>query len=154
MSEQYLELIEGLSRLMNLPLTPEEGKSIVLLFAQTLRVQIEIDPKTNVLHIASPIETIGPGKFRENVLLYALMANCYPYILTGSFAFSEKTGKLILFSFFPMEQINPDKLFEFLPRFVEKAIEWQEAIKNSTPAPSSVMQRAKKQSISPFGLRP
>jgi len=154
MNNQFLELIEGLSRLMNLPLSPEQELGVVLLIDRRLRVQIELDTRTNRLNIASQIEPIGPGKFRENVLLYALMTNVYPYILMGTLAFSEQTGTLVLFHSFEMERISPDILHDFLPRFVEKAMEWQEALENSNPAPAQVVQRGKKHGISPFGIRP
>jgi|GEM_PF-1313807 len=154
MNNEFLEVIEGLSRLMNLPLTPEHEKSIVLAVDKKLRVQLELEEQKNRLIVASQIFPLDPGKFRENVLLYALMTNVYPYTLIGTLCFSEKTGSLVLYHYFDMEKVSPDVLHDFLPRFVEKAMEWQEALENSNPAPAQVVQRGKKHGISPFGIRP
>lgn len=152
MNEKFLELIEGLSRLMNLPLIPDQNKSVILLLDHKIRVQIEVDPVEDRIHIASQIEELSPGKFRENVLLHALIENVYPYILTGTLAYSDKTGSLVLFHTFELDRITPDKLFAFLPRFVDKTADWQEALKAAAPAPASVLERIKKIGTNPFNL--
>jgi len=155
MGRIFAELIEGLSRNMQMPLTPEDNKTITLLIEKKLRLQMEEDSAGKYFQVFADIADIPPGKFRENVLLYALMANVYPYTTNGTLAYSEKLGKLVLFNNFPLETLKAEVLFEFLPKFNKKALEWQEAIEGLNPAPNSVLRRAKKtEESNPFGIRP
>lgn len=155
MSRLFSEIIEGLSRYMQMPLRPENDQTITLLIEKKLLLQLEEDSSGKNFVVIAQIADIPPGKFRENVLLYALMANVYPYITHGNLAYSEKLGKLVLFYNFLIQDLKPENLYKFLPEFNRKALEWQEAIKNSSPAPTSVLQRAKKpEGLNPFGIRP
>jgi len=155
MSKVFLNLIEKLSPLLDITLEATEEKMITLLCAKSLPVQIEIDSTDTRLQVLSQIAEIPPGKFKENVFLYSLMANTYPNIKEGALAFSQNLGKLIYFHTLPMHTVTAENFHPFLLQFIANAREWQKAIENLNPAPPSVLNLSRKTSeIKPFGIKP
>lgn len=155
MSENFLDLIEKLSKLLEIKLEATDDRTLTLLCGKKLPVQIELDPSNTKLQIISQLADLPPGKFKENVFLYALMANTYPHIKEGTLAFSEKLGKLIYFHIFPMHTLTPEILHPFLLGFIDNAKEWQTAIENLNPAPPNVLNIARKSGVGkPFGIKP
>ncbi len=106
-------------------------------------IQIEMAKNEHEIVIGSFLTTLPPGKFRENVLTYALKAN---HILEepSFFAFSRNKDELFLYQTVELATLNSQKIQERLTLFSEKALQWKEAIESGQAAPADVLRKTRK----------
>lgn len=153
MSSIFSDLILGLGKLIKTPLKVDELNTCLLRIGRKLPVQLEINSRRNVLIIASAISEIPPGKFRENVLLYALKENQIPNVATGILGYSEKNNKLVLFLELSLDDLTPEKIHAHLFPFIERAKKWYSALEEGRPAPAELMRETREER-NPFGMNP
>jgi len=136
--DRFQTLIQELSSEMATPLTPANDSLVAITFKESLFTQIELTENQEHLLIACVIDKIPPGKYREQVLLAAMQDNALSHPPIGTLAYSRKTDELLLFAYTPTVELNGAKLFEVALVLVDKALKWQEAIKQSLPLPVEI----------------
>ena len=135
MQDKFEILLKELGKAIGIPsLHPDKNQLCKLNVNGVLHVQIEFDPRKERILIATLICDLPPGKFREKALKTALRANGDPYRL-GTLAYSERAGKLALFEYLPLVELNGEKCAKFLAKFLEKADSWRLAIEQGAPLP-------------------
>ncbi len=138
---ELAEILKHLSDDLKMQFQEDPTGSYSYQIDETITVQIELAKNEEDVVLGSFFAELPPGKFRENVLGNALKAN---YILNepSFFAFSEQNHKLLLYQFLPLKNLNSQKLQEDLTLFSNKALLWQEAIKNNLAAPRDFLHLA------------
>ncbi len=144
------ELIEVLSKSLNIPLHVEKGKLCRLNINEVMRVQIEWDELKEKVLIASFLCELPPGKFRENALKEALKTNnqeAMPFTL----AYSERNNQLAAFVYYPISSLKPEFFLEELLKFVEKADLWRVAVERGDLAAVTISSSGKESPF--FGMK-
>lgn len=150
MFEKFQEILQKLSSSIELPLKVDKLNACTLKIEDKIKIQLKIDKTENFLIMIAMVVELPPGKFKENVFIQALKANA-EIEKVGYFAFSEKNSNLVLFEY--VNRDISDKLLKALfCQFIEKAIEWKEAINNNLSAPLNFLKETKIKP-SPFDLK-
>lgn len=134
MKNEFLSIMEDFSSISGLNLKIEES-SCIILFDEKLEVFFEYVPERSAIQIACFITALPPGKFREDILLNALVANTIYYPQVGTFAYSSKATQLCLFRYVEIENLNGEILSEKLAGFLNIAFEWKNSIELENIAP-------------------
>lgn len=135
-------------------LHPDANNSCLIKFKDDIRVQLEIDRQGQYLLLGSNLGEVPIGRYRENLFTEALKANGLPTLPRyGIFAYSKHANQLVLFEMFPIRELSSAKLGEFLPKYVEKAKIWKDAIARGDVPIISVATPSGK-TMGMFGLRP
>lgn len=122
--DRFEELLDGLGKEIGAPLHPDEHGACLITVDHDLRVQLECDRGQEKLFIVSALGELAPGRFREILLREALLANNTSYD-EGILAYSTKTHDLVLYSTLPVQELNGEKLAQFLLPFLGKAETWR-----------------------------
>lgn len=132
MQDAFSQFLSDLSKLLSIPLSPDENQSCLIEVQEKLKLQIELDPsQEGVLLLGSQLPEIPPGKYREELLLSALTANAAPYPRTGNFGYSKKLNALFLFETFVLQELSAETFLKLLLPFTQKAYAWKRAIEHS-----------------------
>ncbi len=143
----FSEILEILSKHLDMRLEPDTDSTCVLLINETFEVHIELFSDEHIL-FASFLYDIPPGKFREEVMMEALKANSlFPSYVT--FAYNELNNHLTLFQLLPIRDITGEILSLHAGQFIEIATEWIESIKQGRLPPSSFLGEYEKGMIFP-----
>ena len=134
MSADFKHILTQLGVNLELFLTPENDKICSLKVNDKLIVYLELDESENNILFGTFLCDIPPGKFRENVFINTLKANGQIPV-NSIFAFNEPSSKLALFSFVPLATANALTLKDQLQHFIEKAMQWKDAIESGKAAP-------------------
>ncbi len=139
---EFETIIEELGVNMKLPLKAEEGKAAIRI-AKKLTVNLEDDPEQGQMIAGSFLGELPPGAFREKIFIAALKTNdTYPR--TGFFAFEETRHALFYYSLLSIQGLTGAKLYNFLGKFTEEALQWIEMLESGnisivdSPAPSGL----------------
>ncbi|MBN4066946.1 CesT family type III secretion system chaperone [Simkania negevensis] len=144
----FEELLKELALALDIDIVPEDKETCLLLFEESLPVQIEImDEK---LLIGAKLGEVHPGKSRELILIEALKANNAPYPRFGTLAYSNKTNQLIQCEMINMDGVRGEELKDLLASFVKKAQVWKEALEQGVAPQIDIP--GSKTSSAPFGL--
>lgn len=136
MTTAFKEILTQLGIDLDLFLTPDDDRITSIQIDEKLLMQIELDESEQNILIGSFICDIPPGKFRENVFRNTLKANGQ-IPLSSTFAFNEPSSKLVLFQYLSLEKATMALLKKNLESFIEKAMNWKEAIESGMGAPAS-----------------
>ncbi len=130
----FEELLKELGPLIEVEgLEPDEHESCLLVYDDELQVQLECEqPAGDRLIIGSALGEVPPGRYREDLLVAALVANGRPYPRYGTLAFSDQNDNLILFEKLPEQGLNADFLAKFLTKFNKQARAWREALQGGS----------------------
>ena len=142
--DRFQELLWDLGEVIELPLHVDKNNACKIVIQEKLSIQLEMDSSHERLLAAAFISELPPGKFRENVLKEAMKTN-NSYHPFGIFAYIEKINSLILYHYLMADQLNGEKLADFLELFIEEAESWQSAISMGTPAPPQHLKPDKEQ---------
>lgn len=124
---KFEELITELGDIVGVGLHAEKGRICKLNINGVMHVSIEYDETKDMILLGCLIVDLPPGRFRETVLKETLrINNTEPRI--GTFAYSERNNKLILFTYLSFTSLSPEKLNEKLNAFMETADDWRSAI--------------------------
>lgn len=149
----YGTLLEELGRAMQIPdLHPDRNNACQIRLKNGLQIQVEINPKNNMLLLGCDLGDIPQGRYRVDLFREALKANGMPYPQHGILSYSNKTDHLILYEFLSLQDLTGDKIADALTPFTEKALIWKNAMANNeVPVVTFAGSRP---SMGMFGLRP
>ena len=146
MIDRFEEMLLGLSKVFDTPMQMDNMNCCSLVIDEKFSIQMELADNKKYLLIASFVSEIPPGKYRENILKFALIANNNKNQF-GTFGYSEKVSKLLYFTYLYFEDLKVSDLADYLSLFIETASTWREAIETSnyalidqTNTSSSVLQ--------------
>ena len=149
-------LLKELGALISMPeLAPDQNNTCLIKFKGDVLVQIEVARDEYHVIIGSNLGEVPVGSYRNNLFEAALKANGLPpkRPSSGTFAFSQYAGQLVLFEMFNSKDVTGQTIADFLPSFLEKVKIWKEAIaKGDTPVIETTF--AAKPTGGMFGLRP
>ncbi|MFI5333989.1 MAG: CesT family type III secretion system chaperone [Chlamydiales bacterium] len=125
--DRFQDFLNHLSPLIDLSLYAEKKRAVRIGVNEMLHVQLEDDePKERIL-LATLIQEVPAGKYRENLFKECLKANL-PYPRIGTFAYVERNNQLALFDYLYYAHLTPEKSADLLALFIEKALLWKQAI--------------------------
>ena len=128
MSDAFDIIINELSQIVELPLNSAEDKC-ALLIDHKLNIQLEYNAEKDQLMIGSFLGEAPPGAYRKELFMAALKANSF-FPPVGYFAFEEQKNALFYYDLLPIANLTGPKLYNYLGKFVDKALEWQEMAQN------------------------
>ncbi len=146
MSDSFSILLEELGKELQLSLVPDKYNACSLVIPP-LTIQLELDSNQENLFLFSKIIELPPGKFRENVLAAALVANGLRDPRAGIFGYFAPTNHLTLHQSYPLKILKGENLAGLFGAFFELAQSWYESIHRGQPSPMS------SSSPPPFGIR-
>ena len=135
MKKPFLNLLYDLSSEIGLELYPDDHGACKLLLSNQMKIQIELDPREEILYVICMISPLPPGKFRENVLKHALYGNHFANSTYGILCYIEKLSSLALTESIPLDSITTDSLLDLMLHMSEKGLEWKQALEQNHPAP-------------------
>lgn len=124
----YEGLLEELGRSLGLTLFPDENYSCLIRLPNKLEVQVEMDPSGKKMVLGTYLGQLPPGRYREMVFYEALRMNGMPPPHVGTFAYSNKMDKLVLFRWIDLHEMTGEKIAKMLKPFSERAVYWRDAI--------------------------
>lgn len=126
---KFENLITSLGDILDLDLRADKGVLCKLKIDGRLSINLEYDEVKDLILIATLVEELPAGRFRENVLKEALRANgTYPRLAT--FAFSERANKLACFNYISFTNLSTEHFNTKLHEFIDFAYEWHRAIQS------------------------
>ena len=143
----FSEILEILSKHLDMRLEPDTDSTCVLLVNETFEVHIELFSDDQIL-FASFLHAVPPGKFREEIMMQTLKANSlFPSYAT--FAYNELNNQLTLFHLLPVRDITGEILTLHAGQFIETAAAWVEAINQGRLPPAYCLQEYEKGMVFP-----
>lgn len=135
--------------------SPDQNNTCLIKFKGDILVQIEVARDENHVIIGSNLGEVAVGSYRNNLFEAALKTNGLPQPRprTGTLAFSQYAGQLVLFEMFNSKDVSGQVIADFLPSYLETVKVWKEAIsRGDTPVVATPF--ASKPLGGMFGLRP
>lgn len=114
-----------------------------------LVVQLQLDTALENLYLFSKLVELPPGKFRENVLTAALVANGRPDPIPGTLSYFSRENMLALHQSYPLPILTGERLAGLIGSFLEMGKEWKEAVEGGRAGPPGFSP----QKMGPHGLR-
>lgn len=151
--EHFYKLIEDLGELMDQDFYVDQNHACQIIFDEKLAVQMEMEITGERLLFGSLLCDAPPGKFREEILKNALIANHMNPLELGDLCFVEQENVLSLYAYLPSRELTAEKLLDQLAVFVDKGLRWKEAIESGKTHPPD-LDMAKPQGENPFGMKP
>ncbi len=128
------DLLSGLGRLLNTELRGSNNTCLIA-FGDLVKIHVELDRAGENIVLGCRIGQLPAGKYRENMLIAALIANNKPG--SGFFGYVLRNDELVLTSTLPLQECTPEILHETLMNQKKKALTWILALKNQdVPAPT------------------
>lgn len=149
MNKVFLDILYHLSHETGLKLYPDANDACKLHLSNQFYVQLEMDRSEEHLNAVCKILEIPLGKFKENVLKHALVANYNLDPLESCLSYIQKTNTLALYQKIPLKNLVPSQLVEILVNLGLKAEEWKQAIESGRPGPNMIKSLQK--STPPLG---
>ena len=149
--DQFDALLSEIGQALKIPdLHADRNNSCLIKMPSGLSIQMEMHPRLQEFILGSDLGEVPLGRYRENIFLEALKANALPYPQHGIFAYSTKSGHMVLYEKFHTRDLTGQRIADEIPLFLEKAKAWKEALeKGELPAVGGM-----KTSMGMFGLRP
>jgi Tir chaperone protein (CesT) family len=144
-------LLEELSLALKISdLHADRNNSCLVQLSNGVKIQLEVEPKSQSFVIGSDLGEMPTGQYRNNLFREALKTNGLPGPHAGILAYSNKTDHLVLFKMLPLKELNGEKIAAIITTFSEKALLWKESIaKGEIPVHDEAHPSA-----GMFGLRP
>jgi hypothetical protein len=153
-SDLFSALLQELGRALQIPdLHPDRNNSCLIKMKSNLKIQIELNPSTGSLIVATDFGLIPPGRYKEDLFKEALKANGMPPPRYGIFAYSRQTGHLVMFEELNTKDLSGEKIADLIAPFEEKALKWVESIKRHE-VPVVGKMKTSGVNLGMFGLRP
>lgn len=148
----FLEILYKLSHETGLKLYPDNHEACKLLIGDHNNVQLEMDFTGEKLLVGSIIIEIPLGKFREEVLKHALVANNAEYPCYGYLCYIQRINSLALYDYLSLKNLTGDFLVNYITVFAQKAETWRAAIASGRPGPN-VLKPTSTNAPPNFGIR-
>ena len=151
MNKYFLDILYQLSHETGLKLFPDNNDACKLKMSNDFFIQLEMDPKADQIIAFCKVVDLPIGKFRENVLKHALVANEADEPFTGNLSFISKQGYLAIHQILPLKGISPNFLLQTIIQMSLKAQDWKTALDSGRGGPNLILTPpdAKR----PLGLR-
>lgn len=120
-------LLDELGKALQSPGLHLDQNNTCLIEMRGVRINIE-EKSSEYLLLGVDLGVLPPGRYRENIFREALKSNGLPFPRYGSFGFSKRSEKLILFETMRLNELSAEKIVNFLNPFIEKAKLWKDAI--------------------------
>ncbi|MEL7431508.1 MAG: CesT family type III secretion system chaperone [Chlamydiota bacterium] len=127
----FQELLQGLAEEIGIPIQGDNSDSCALLVSDHLMVQVELAKSGEQVILGAHLGELVPGKYREELLKRALKENGRSYPHLGILGYSAPANQLALFDQMRLSVLNGEVLGQLFQIFVEKALAWQSAIRDS-----------------------
>lgn len=125
----FEDLIRGLGEMIGVSLHVDSHQACLIDFPNDgVQTQIDLDAQGDRILIGSELGNLGPGTYRESVFKRAMRVNSLPRIAQGYLAYSDRKDSLILFQHLMLSSLTPEKLHNYLSRFVNHARLWKESL--------------------------
>lgn len=138
MNKAFLDILYHLSHETGLKLYPDENDACKLHLSNDQYVQLEMDPSEQHLNAVCKITEIPLGKFKENVLKHALVANHQYNPYESCLCYIHKANQLSLYQKIPIKNLQPPQLVQMIVLIGLKAQEWKQAIEQGRPGPNII----------------
>lgn len=135
-------------------LHPDRNNSCEIKLVNGTIIQIELDKSGQFLVLGTDFGMPAPGKYRESLFKEALRANGMPAPIHGIIAYSSKADHLVMFEKIHVKDLSGAKVAAAITPFVEKAIIWTDAVRNSQIPAVQQVTTSSFRSAGMFGLRP
>lgn len=149
MNKLFLDILYHLSHETGLKLYPDSNDACKLHLSNQFYVQLEMDQSEEHLNAICKITEIPLGKFKENVLKHALVANYNLDPFESCLSYIQKTNTLTLYQKISVKNLNPTQLVDIIVRLGLKAEQWKQAIESGRPGPNTI--KSVQQSTPPLG---
>jgi len=126
--EQFATILDDLGKILTMKLAPDSHGACQIKQISGLMVHIEPDSTGERLMFIADLGTPPPGRYRENLFREALKANGLPMPRQGIFSYSKKKDSLVLYDALLLDDLNGQKVADFLTPFLQKAELWRAAI--------------------------
>ena len=110
----------------------DASNTCLIRFKSGIEIYLEPYEKDQFLLIFCDLGNVPAGRFREDVFREALKSNGLPYPHNGTFAYSEQSDHLLLYSLLSYRELNGEKVASHLYPFIEKAKTWKETIERGS----------------------
>jgi hypothetical protein len=149
MNKQFLDILYNLSHELGLTLYPDSNDACKLHLSNQHYVQLEMDRAEEHINAVCKIIEIPLGKFKENVLKHALVANYNLTPFEPCLSYVQKNNTLTLYQKIPLKHLNPSQLVDSIVKMGLKAQDWKQAIESGRPGPNVI--KTMPQSSPPLG---
>jgi hypothetical protein len=126
--QSFTNLMSELGDLMDTELIPDLHQVVSLMINEKILVNIELNATGEKILLGCFIVELPPGRFREEVLKFALLANNASDSNIGTLAYVAKQNSLALLQEIQAHGLKASTLYEHLSLFVSRAEAWQNAI--------------------------
>ena len=133
-------------------LRPNDKNTCLIPLPDGMKIQVEMDKYEKNLIVGCILGVVEAGHYRNSLFQAALIANGLPYPRYGVLAYSDITNQLVLHDTLSMEELNGEKVAEYLGYFLEKARTWKQAVDGGN-VPHISSAYTSKGAVSVFGLK-
>ena len=126
--DRFDTLLQELGQILGVPLHTDKHFMCAIQVKNRFKVQLQIDSTQEKLLMISKVGEPTAGKFREEVLKHALLANNLPSLRVGNFAYLSISNSLVLYQRYPIDLFNGEKLASQLLPFISLVEKWHDAI--------------------------
>jgi hypothetical protein len=136
MTGRFEELMQQLSRVLDIELLPDAHRIVALKIHQKIVVQLqeEKDEEPQLL-IGSILCELPPGRFRENVLIEALKTNGLVDPRIAVLGYLRRKNALTMHQVYPYSMLDGQRLAALLSSFIEWAEAWRKAVEQGQVGP-------------------
>jgi hypothetical protein len=146
MKSLFEEIVLDISKTLDVEMHPDELGNVTLLVEDKIEVMLEYDDTSEKFIIFAPLNELAPGKFRENVLTFALKENNnFDFLPTIGYIESES---LLAISYVKdINKLKKEDILDTLSSFISNSIFLYDTI-NRGNIPLDIQEINK-----PFNLR-
>jgi hypothetical protein len=133
--ENFIDLMSALGELMDTELIPDLNQVVTIMINEKIMLNIELSVTGEKILLGSLVVELPPGRFREEVLKFALLANHASDTNLGTLAYISNHNSLVLLQEVYSQGLKATELYEKISFFVDRAQGWQNAINAGKPYP-------------------
>jgi len=146
-----MDLMSALGELLDTELIPDLNEVVTIMINEKIKVNIELGATEEKILLGSFIVELPPGRFREEVLKFGLLANHASDINIGSLSYISNHNCLVLLQEILLHGLKVEDLYNHLLLFVNRAQAWQNAINSGKTHPEERNEIPKKHSATQGG---
>ena len=137
MISRFEEVLGWAEPFFSLPLRLDKHGACSVQLTPELMVQMQTDASGSNVLIACRLGQLNPGRWREDVLKEALIAN-HKDVSGGILSYVAKTSQLMLFHCYPLDLMDRSTTNSLLASLTKTAQKWQEALASGHTHPANL----------------
>jgi len=126
--DKFGALLQELSDVLKIELTPDSNNNCKIEYPDKMVITMEPNVLGDHLRLIVEIDKPGDGRYREEVLKEALLANNLPPPRNGIFCYGAKSNLLLLYDSISFEDLSGVRLAEIIDILLKKGRQWKESI--------------------------